>query len=124
MTTDPQATPDQPATSASELRRRWLDEARETGIGDTWTSKRRQPRYTWQGKLDVRVTSKGGAGEEYIATGRDISTTGIQFFCRQPITPSLNAELRPPGESVGVPVVIRHCTQTLHGYLIGADFLD
>lgn len=106
------------------MKQQWLEEARQTGEDDTYAGKRQQQRFTWYSQLEVRVTSGTGRTETYLAYGRDISEAGIRFFSRQLIQPGTEATVFTPGETGGVAVVIRHCTQTVNGHLIGADFLD
>ena len=106
------------------MKRQWLEEARETGEDDIYAGKRQQQRFTWHAQLEIRVTSGRGHRETYFAYGRDISEAGIRFFSKQLIEPGTEATVVTPGQTGGVAVVIRHCTQTVNGYLIGADFVD
>jgi len=117
----PEPAPDQ---DAAEIRTQWLQEAQQTGVSDTFTSKRQQPRYTWRAQLDVRLRTATGLADPLIAQARDISETGLMFFCRDRIAPSSKGEVSLASESKSVPILFRHCTQTLGGYLIGADFVD
>lgn len=121
MTDEPQPAPQQ---GPAETRRQWLEQARQTGVGDTFGSKRQQPRFSWRALLDIRITSTGDPAEPLNARARDISAGGLMFFCREQIGPSTSAEVSVAGEVKAVPVVVKHCTQTPGGYLIGADFVD
>ena len=107
-----------------ETRRQWLQDAHKTGEADSYAGKRRQERFTWFPQLEVRVTSAGGQAQTHLASGHDISEGGLRFFCRQPIETFANVEVFVEGETAGVLAVVKHCTQTFNGYLIGADFVD
>ena len=120
MTDEPTATP--PERWAA-IRQQWLDEARQTGEADSFASKRGHARYTWREQLDLVVQLPGGRTEEYIATARDISESGLMVFCRSEIDPSQHGEVSQSGTGEAVPVITRHCTQTLGGFLIGLDFV-
>ena len=108
----------------SEIRRQWIQDARKTGEADSYAGKRRQERFTWFPQLEVRVISASGQPRTHLASGHDISEGGLRFFCRQPIEAFVNVEVFVEGETAGVPAVVKHCTQTFNGYLIGADFED
>ena len=68
---------------AAELKRAWLDEAREGGQADSYAGKRSATRFVWQRQLEVTVPGNGG--QTYRATAREISEIGIRFFCRDEI---------------------------------------
>jgi hypothetical protein len=109
---------------ADTLKQAWLKEARQSAEPDPRLIKRRVSRYTWNVPLEVRAAGPGGQVRTYLATARDICATGIQFHCRHDIGLHAQAEICQAGEPVGVPVVIRHQTQTVSGFLIGAEFCD
>jgi hypothetical protein len=109
---------------AATLKQAWLDEARQNGEAGPRLIKRRQTRYPWSAPLEVRAAGPGGQVRTYLATARDICVTGLQFHCRHDIGLYTQAEVCLAGESVGVPVVIRHQTQTISGFLIGAEFCN
>lgn len=108
----------------SELRRQWLEEARQTGDGDTYAGKRGTQRFTWRAPLDVRVSPGGMNTETHLAQACDISAHGIRFCCKQPVEPLTEVEVFVTGESLGVRAMVRHCTPTISGFLVGTDFLD
>jgi hypothetical protein len=120
--------PDEPTSKARQgpdaTWKRWLEEAKESGVADTFGSKRRHPRFTWQAHFDLTVTLPDGSSEEYMTSARDISETGLMLFCRESISSSCRAKVSLAGETEAVGVVIRHCTHTLGGYLIGVDRVD
>ena len=119
MTDRPQPTP-QP--DAAAIRQEWLKQARQTHVVDTFASKRQKPRFAWRAQLDVRVPLGGGEIDIRMVSARDISETGLMLFCREKSAPSTDVDISLAGETDIVSAVIRHCTQTLGGYLIGADF--
>jgi hypothetical protein len=109
---------------AATLKQAWLEKAREAGGAEPRLIKRGVSRYTWNAPLEVRATGPGGRITTYVATARDICATGLQFHCRHDIGLYTHAEVCLAGESVGVPVVIRHQTPTISGFLVGAEFCD
>ena len=119
MTDRPQQ---EPRPDAAAIRREWLEQARQTHVVDTFASKRQKPRFAWRAQLDVRVPLGGGQIDIRMVSARDISESGLMLFCREKIAPSTNMDVSLAGGTDSVPAVIRHCTQTLGGYLIGADF--
>lgn len=104
--------------------KRWLEDAKQSGVGDTFGSKRQHQRFTWQAHFDLTVTRPDGSTEEYMTSARDISESGLMLFCRESINPSYKAQVALAGETEAVGVVIRHCTHTIGGYLLGVDRVD
>ena len=113
-----------PSRGPAATWKRWLDEAKESGVGDSFGSRRQCPRFTWQASFDLTVTLPDGSTEEYMTSARDISETGLRLFCREAISTSCRAEVSLAGETEAVRVVIKHCTHTLGGYLLGVDRVD
>ncbi|UCG15827.1 MAG: PilZ domain-containing protein [Phycisphaerales bacterium] len=100
----------------------WLAEALATGTTDHYTGKRRHPRTTWNAELQVRVLSDGRAHDVRYVTARDVSRGGLGFFCRTSIAPFTSIEVARNDRQAGVAAVVMHCTQSLGGYCIGAEF--
>ncbi|HUU84532.1 MAG TPA: hypothetical protein VM243_13620 [Phycisphaerae bacterium] len=121
MTCESKPKPDRPMP---ETRREWIQTARQTGEADTFAGKRRQERFTWFPQLEVRMTTRSGQTETLLASGHDISEGGVRFFCRIPMDVFTKVEVVVEGEADGVAVLVKHCTRTFNGYLIGADFVD
>jgi hypothetical protein len=112
------------ARHPAAVRQQWLQEAQRTGAGDSYTGRREKRRFTWNAQLEVRVIAESGHAATRLAHARDVSEAGIRFLCKQPISPWTKIEVSGVAESVGVPAVVRHCTSTVNGFFIGADFLD
>jgi hypothetical protein len=104
-------------------RSQWLEEAQRAGRGDSHSGERREPRFAWQRPLEIRVVLEGNQAEPRRATSRTLSDSGIGFTCAQPIEPAARIEVSLPGEPTGMPAVVRQCTETATGYLVGAEFL-
>ena len=104
-------------------RSQWLDEAKRTGERDFHAGKRREPRMAWERPLEIRVVSEDNQVEPRRGTTRTLSDSGIGFTCAQPIEPAAKIEVSLPGETTKIPAVVRQCTETAAGYLVGAEFL-
>jgi len=100
----------------------WLAEALATGTTDHYTGKRRHPRTTWNAELQVRMLSGDRLGDVRYVTARDVSEGGLGFFCRTSIAPFTSIEVARNDRQAGVAAVVMHCTQSLGGYCIGAEF--
>lgn len=110
-----------------QTRQRWLESAKDDPIPDNFSTKRQEPRYRWPARLEVHVSKSAdgeGKSEVCYVTGRDISEAGVGFTCRRELHPQTRVEVVLDGEDVKVSAVIRHCTQTIGGFLVGADFED
>ena len=101
----------------------WLDEAQQTGEPDAYIGKRQHVRFSWHADLEVRETSGPGEGLRRPAAARNLSDGGMGFFCVFPFEPSTAIEVSVVGEETGVPAVVRHCTKSGKGYLVGAEFM-
>ncbi|MFQ5491274.1 MAG: PilZ domain-containing protein [Phycisphaerae bacterium] len=114
-------------TSTDETRQRWLESARQDPDTDNFTGKRQHLRFRWPAQLQVHVANSAdaeGTAEVCYVTGRDISELGVGFHCRRELQPHTRVDLLVDGEHVKVPAQVRHCTQTVSGFFVGADFVD
>ena len=111
-----------PQVSEAALARQWPQEARRTDRTDTYAGQRRYRRTTWEAALEVQVSLGPGRTETRYASARDISAGGIGFRRRQRIPPCAAVRVCLAGQAEGVRAMIMHCTQSLGGYLIGAEF--
>jgi hypothetical protein len=84
--------------------------------------KRRHPRTTWNAELQVRVLSDDLRRDVRFVTARDVSAGGLGFFCRTSIAPCTCIEVARSDRQAGVVAIVMHCTQSLGGYCIGAEF--
>ena len=100
----------------------WLQEARQAGHTDRLTRQHRDPRTAWHAPLEVHVLPRCGDPKSCYATAHDISAGGIGFKCQKPIPPYTRIYVCRAGETAGVPAMSLECTQTLAGYIIGAEF--
>lgn len=103
-------------------RSQWLEEAKRTAERDSYAGNRREPRMAWQRPLEIRVVSEGNQAEPQRVASRTLSDSGIGFTCLQPIEPPAKIEISLPGEATRIPAVVRQCTETATGYLVGAEF--
>ena len=102
-----------------------MESAKNDPVPDNFSTKRKGPRFRWPAQLEIHVSkSADGEGREEVCyvTGRDISENGVGFHCRRELHPLTEVEVLLDGEDVRVPAVVRHCTQTIGGFLVGADF--
>ena len=108
-----------------QARQRWLESAKDDPIPDNFSTKRQGPRFRWPARLEIHVSKSAdgeGRAEVCYVTGRDISEAGVGFKCRRELHPQTHVEVVLDGEDVKVSAVVRHCTQTIGGFLVGADF--
>jgi hypothetical protein len=111
-----------PTVGDATQAREWLDEASETGETDTQTRRHRDPRTTWRVPLEIHVCSAGKRMETHYATACDIALGGIGFLVREALPAFTSILVCRAGEMVGVPAVTVDSTQTLQGFIIGAQF--
>lgn len=107
-----------PTQSIVLARQKWLEEAQQGSEPDPYLNKRSTPRYEWYSHLDMR----GEQGTSLVATGRNISVGGVQLHCRHEVGPQTRLYLCTYDDPIWVPLRVRHVTQTVNGYLIGAEF--
>ncbi len=102
----------------------WLTEYCESGEAneDSYLGKRTSTRYfEWSEPLEIRHK-----GRTLIARGSSLSTEGVGFVCKQRFDKRDEADIRRCGDeddaTSWVPIVIRHATQTIGGFKVGARF--
>lgn len=101
---------------------RWLAEACQTGIADSYAGKRRWVRYTWQVPVMVTVVAPGPGRAPQFATSRNLSRGGIGLRCRERIGPMSLVRVTRDETDESVYGRVRHCTGTFGGFLIGIEF--
>lgn len=114
-------------TETAETRQRWLESASQDPVPDNFSGKRQFARFRWPAQLEIHISaSEDGEGRAEVCyvTGRDISEVGVGFHCRRELLPFTLVQVLLDGEEVKVPAIVRHCTQTIGGFLVGADFQD
>ncbi|MCP4590944.1 MAG: PilZ domain-containing protein [bacterium] len=100
----------------------WLDEARQTGQGDTYAGKRRYPRYTWTVPVVIEVLDGELAGESDYASSRDISEGGLGIRLRRRIPDRSMVRVTTDEYGPGIHARVMHCTETLGGFILGLEF--
>ena len=103
--------------------RKWLSEARRTGVADSYTGKRREPRCSWDVQVTIDVLGDREPGESYYANSRDISARGMGLRCRRPVP--THALVRITIDETGESAVARvaQCTRGICDYHIGVEFI-
>ncbi len=99
----------------------WLEELRASGGMelDAYFGKRKEPRFhVWCEALELRVDD-----EIIVARGENLTSHGVGFVCKQSLSQSAELEMRRVGERAWVPIRVRHCTQTIGSFKIGARFI-
>jgi hypothetical protein len=101
----------------------WLAEGHAMGPCDRWAGEHRHPRFAWTAALDVYVQTEGRRSRAVCAAARDVSRSGLGFFCRQPLPVYGRVTICRSGERTGLAAKIVNRAQTLGGYLIGVEFI-
>ncbi len=103
---------------------RWLTQAQCTGREDTYTGKRRFPRFTWREHFTVVVLDEGPDRVECFATTRDISAGGVGLKIRHRI--AATAVVRLVHEETGETVHgrVRFCNEALGAFFVGVEFIQ
>ncbi len=86
---------------------------------------RRAQRWPFAGAVEVWLPETC-YGERYVlATLHNLSVGGLALRCRRPIPSGtrLALALHQPEQSLYGEAVVRHCTQTPGGYLVGLEFV-
>ncbi len=113
-------------TNTDELRtiNDWVEDAQaQGGPIDLYSGKRREPRRIWDAMLDVHVLTGATEGSFHYATARDISGGGMGIQCRQKLEPGTWVGMYVSGCDQGATAIVRHCTETIGGYVIGLEFV-
>ena len=100
----------------------WLDEAHQTGRADSYAGKRRTVRYTLEAPVLVKVIGAGSRTAPQYGYTRDISRGGMGVKCRQRIATMSRVRVTREDTNQTVYGLIRHCTATLNGFIIGIEF--
>ena len=111
-----------PTVGNATQAQQWLLEALETGETDMLSRRHQDPRTTWREPLEVHVCSPGKRTEIHYAKACDIARGGIAFLVRQELPAFTSILVFRTGEMAGVPAVTVNSTQTLQGFIIGAQF--
>lgn len=99
----------------------WLADARQAGLQNTYTGKRRRLRVTWRAHLILEILEGDQAGETDYAQAQDISEGCLGIRCRRrvPLWSSVRVSTEDGTQSVNAKV--RHCTPTVGGYRLGLE---
>jgi hypothetical protein len=100
----------------------WLNEAHEMDSGDTWSNRRHSARFYWTAPIDVYLENGRCQKGTLIATGRDVSESGIGLRTRHEIPTGSTVLVCRGGDTEGVPGMVTACTQTVGGFVVGIKF--
>lgn len=100
----------------------WLNEAVTSGLGESRPGEHRHIRYGWAAPLDVYGPAGRRPGKAALATARDVSRSGVAFFCRERVPLYTRITVCRAGCRSGLPARILNRTQTLGGYIYGVEF--
>ena len=121
-----------PSPPAATIRReidRFIAFLRKRSHPETPGALRAETRYrrSWPLLIAPQDRTRDRHTDHHVAVAlRDASTSGLAFFASQPFPLDSIVMVRlfwQDQTSPPVPAVIRHTTQTEHGYLVGAEFL-
>ena len=99
----------------------WLEDIRleEETEPDSYSGKRSEPRWhPWCESIEIRTDDA-----IVFARGENLSLHGVGFVCKREIPPGATVHIKCEGETTWIPVIIRHSTQTVGSYKIGAKFV-
>ncbi|MCC7290619.1 MAG: PilZ domain-containing protein [Phycisphaerales bacterium] len=99
----------------------WLAEAREEGCEDVYAGKRRHARVQWN--APVIVQPEDGSARTYYVTALNISAGGMGLRCGEAISPRTRLRLFVNDGVDSVIGVVRHCSSTVGGYIVGVEFV-
>lgn len=103
----------------SDLIDQWVRQAEQAAQPGAQLVKREAPRFMpWPVPIQLRIN-----GDTLDAGGRDICTGGIGFSCRYAFPRDEKLEFRAVGNTVWIPIIVRHCTACLASFTIGARFI-
>lgn len=92
----------------------------------SWHGRRNAPRWPFPSTVELWVPEAGAEDRYCLATSINLSTTGIGLKLDEPISPGVEVAIavHEPEMSFHGRAVIRHCTDTGHGFSIaGLQFL-
>lgn len=103
-----------------------LVRARQAADDADWyegREKRDDVRWPFPGAVELWPVD-GDGRERWYATCRNLSLYGLGMLTEQPFDPGTNVEIAChfPEASFYGQAVIRHCTETPHGFLVGVEF--
>jgi len=102
-----------------------IQELEEADAADPFLIKRRFRRWNFRCPADLYLKDENGQEIRLYASCRDISPIGVGLVCKQPIKAGTVAQIVLDlgfGKYIA-DVRIVHCTQTVGGFKIGAEFI-
>lgn len=99
----------------------WLAEAREEGRQDVYAGKRQHPRVEWN--APVIVQPEDDSDRTVYVTALNISAGGMGLRCGEAISPRTRIRLFVNDGVDCVIGVVRHCSSTVGGYIVGVEFV-
>ncbi len=99
----------------------WLAEAREEGRADVYAGKRRHPRVEWN--APVIVQPEDDSDRTVYVTALNISAGGMGLRCGEAISPRTRIRLFINDGVDSIIGVVRHCSSTVGGYIVGVEFV-
>ncbi len=113
-------------TSASDAQeiQKLVKSAQEQGTPDRYTGKRRWMRFTVGMRLEI-TTDPGIPSDSIHVTMQNVSDGGFAFWSKRELKPHTYLfvrEFSAEGDREWVAAQVRHCTNGIRGYLVGAEF--
>jgi PilZ domain-containing protein len=111
----------QMTANAKATARQWLNDLRRDGEAelDSYSGKRKSPRFhPWIVPLEIRMDD-----EIFIAHGENLSLEGVGFVCKARVGRGDVVDIRRTGDNEWLQVRVRHATQTIGSYKVGATFI-
>ncbi len=100
----------------------WLADFHAAGSAeeDNYLAKRTSPRFVdWSEPLEIKFR-----GKTTIGRGMNLNQHGVGFLCKHRFKRGDEAEIRRDGDGQDcwVPIIVRHATQTIGQFKVGAIF--
>lgn len=98
--------------------------AREQGVPDRYTGKRRWMRFYAGMRLEITTDPAVPSASVHV-TMQNVSEGGFAFWTKRelrPYTPLFVREFSADGDQEWITATVRHCTAGIRGFLIGGEF--
>lgn len=99
----------------------WLADAREEGRVDVYAGKRRHARVEWNAPVIVQPEDE--SDRTFYVTALNISAGGMGLRCGEVLSPRTRVRLFVNDGVDSVIGVVRHCSSTVGGYIVGVEFV-
>lgn len=102
---------------------RWLAQAAASGLRDNYSAKRRDLRTGWEGTLMVQFADEPGQSPLFVRA-LDLSRIGVGFHSRQDVSIGTRLRVSADNPDEFVLATVTHCSRTITGFHVGAEFDD